>query len=158
MEAEVEVLDKKLDKFYQKDSLAKQQVFSTITDRLLLCIQKLEVASPIWNEICNIHKDKTELIQIDLRHWLQETRCEENGEVRTHFSKMLWLCESLAGMGTAIEERDFYAIILVSLLKSYHPLLLSINATAKIMATPLSPYKLINIITEEYEHQKLTDN
>jgi hypothetical protein len=146
------VLDKKLDEFYQKDSLVKQQVFSTITDRLLLHVQKLEVASQIWNEICDIHKDKTKLVQIDLRHWLQETRCEENGDVRTHFSKMLRLCKSLAGMGTAIEDRDFYAMILASLPKSYHPLLSSINTVAKITATPLSPYELINIITEEYEH------
>jgi hypothetical protein len=158
MEAEVEALDKKLDEFYQKDSLVKQQVFSTITDRLLLRIQKLEVASQIWNKICNIHEDKTKLVQIDLRRRLQETRCRENGDVRTHFSEMLRLHESLAGMGAAIEDRDFYAMILASLPKSYRPLLSSINAAAKITATPLSPYELVNIITEEYEHQQLTNN
>jgi hypothetical protein len=151
-EAEVEALDKKLDEFYQKDSLVKQQVFSTITDRLLLHVQKLKVASQIWNEICDIHKDKTELVQIDLRRRLQETRCEENRDVRTHFSEMLWLHESLAGMGAAIEDRDFYAMILASLPESYHLLLSSINAMAKITATPLSPYELVNIIMEEYEH------
>jgi hypothetical protein len=133
-------------------------VFSTITDRLLLHVQKLEVASQIWSKICNIHEDKMELVQIDLRCQLQETRCEENGDVRTHFSEMLQLHESLAGMGAAIEERDFNAMILASLPESYHPLLSSINAMAKITATPLSPYKLINIITKEYEHQQLTDN
>ncbi|KAG2356939.1 hypothetical protein BDR07DRAFT_1421948 [Suillus spraguei] len=41
---------------------------------------------------------------------------------------MLWLCESLAGMGAEIEEKNFYAMILPSLPKSYRPLLSSINA------------------------------
>lgn len=118
-EAWIEALDKKIDKYYQKDSLIRQQIFSTITDCLLLCIQKLESASSIWSEICDIHEGKTELIQIDLRQCLQETQCEENGDVKAHFSEMLRLRESLAGMGTSIEDRDFYAILIGSLPEAY---------------------------------------
>src|SRR5258705_12683204 len=68
---------------------------------------------------------------------------------------MMQMREQLAGMGTVIEERDFYAILLGSLLESYCPLLSSINATACIAKTPLSPYKLANIVSEEYEHWQL---
>jgi hypothetical protein len=70
---------------------------------------------------------------------------------------MLRLCESLAGMGAEIDDRDFFAIILASLPESYRPLLSSINAAAKITTKPLSPYELINIISKEYEHRLLTD-
>lgn len=154
---EIDALDKKLDEFYQKDSLVKQQIFSTITDRMLLRVQKLEVASKVWAEICDIHEGKTELVQIDLRRRLQETRCEESGDVKAHFSELLSLRESLAGMGAAIEDRDFFAIVLASLPESYRPLLSSINAAAKITLKPLSPYELINIISEEYEHRLLTE-
>jgi hypothetical protein len=35
-QAEIEALNKSIDEFYQKDSLVKQQVFNTISDRLLL--------------------------------------------------------------------------------------------------------------------------
>jgi hypothetical protein len=66
-EKEIEERDKKIDEYDQKNSLVKQQVFSTITDRLLLRVQKLESASEVWAEICQIHEDKTELVQIDLR-------------------------------------------------------------------------------------------
>ncbi|KIK32341.1 hypothetical protein CY34DRAFT_101732, partial [Suillus luteus UH-Slu-Lm8-n1] len=69
-EKEIEERDKKLDEYDQKNSLVKQQVFSTITDRLLLRVQKLESASEVWAEICQIHEDKTELVQIDLRRRL----------------------------------------------------------------------------------------
>ena len=60
-------------------------------------------------------------------------------------------------MGAAIEDRDFYAIILGSLPESYRPLLSSINATARIAQKPLTPYELVNVISEEYEHRQLTD-
>ncbi|OJA10271.1 hypothetical protein AZE42_11943 [Rhizopogon vesiculosus] len=65
-QTEIEDLDKKIDEFYQKDSLVKQQIFSTITDWLLLSIQKLQVSFLIWVEVCAIHEGKTELVQIDL--------------------------------------------------------------------------------------------
>ncbi|OAX40831.1 hypothetical protein K503DRAFT_686705, partial [Rhizopogon vinicolor AM-OR11-026] len=54
-ETEVEELDKKIDEYYQKDSLVKQQIFSTITDRVLLRVQRLDGASAVWTEICKIH-------------------------------------------------------------------------------------------------------
>ncbi|KAG2340607.1 Nrap protein [Suillus weaverae] len=65
-EKEIEEPDKKLDEYDQKNSPVKQQIFSTITDRLLLCVQKYESASEIWAEICQIHEGKTKLVQIDL--------------------------------------------------------------------------------------------
>lgn len=64
---EIKELDKKINDFYQKDLLVKQQIFSTITDRLLLRVQRLDHASCMWNEICLIHKGKTQLVQIDLQ-------------------------------------------------------------------------------------------
>src|SRR5882762_1428718 len=155
-EAEWEAREDKIDEWYQKDSLAKQHIFSTIMNRLLLRIKKLGDASKIWAEICKIHEGKTELVQVDLRRRLQDTRCEEGNDVRNHFGEMMRMQEELAGMGTVIEECDFYAILLGSLLESYRPLLSSINATARIAKTPLSPYELVNIVSEEYEHRQLS--
>jgi len=114
-------------------------------------MQKLESASEVWAEICQIHEDKTELVQIDLRRRLHETRCDEGGDVKAHFAKML------AGMGTGILNVDFHAMILGSLPESYRPLLSSIKTASKVTKTPLSSYELITIITEEYEHCQLTE-
>jgi hypothetical protein len=124
----------------------------------LLRVQKLDNAAKIWAEICTIHEGKTELVQIDMRQRLHDMRCEEGGDTKTHLSKMLWICESLAGMGATIDDKDFYAIILGSLPESYRPLLSSINATARINKKILTPDELINLITEEYEHRLLTDS
>jgi hypothetical protein len=157
-QTEIDDSDEKIDIYHQKNSLVKQQIFSTITDRLLLRVQKLDEASKIWAEICTIHEGKSELVQIDLRRRLQETRCDEGGDVKAHFSEMFRLRESLAGMGAVISDNDFYAIILGSLPESYRPLLSSINAAARISQKALTPYELVNVISEEFEHRQLMDN
>jgi hypothetical protein len=72
-EVEIEERDTKIDEYCQKDAYVKQHIFSTITDRLLLRVQKQDSGASIWKEICSIHEGKTELVQIDLRRCLQET-------------------------------------------------------------------------------------
>jgi len=156
-QTEIDELDKKIDKYQQKNTLVKQQVFSMITDWLLLRMQNLGTVSLIWAEICQIHKGKTELVQIYMRRCMQETHCDEGADVRAHFSELLKLHESLAGMGISIVDTDFHAIILGSLPESYQPLLSSISTAAKITKTPLTSNELITLITEEYEHHQLTD-
>ncbi|KAG2051863.1 hypothetical protein BDR06DRAFT_861493, partial [Suillus hirtellus] len=64
---EVEELEEKIDEYLQKDSLTQQHIFSTILDRLLLQVQKLDLALKIWEEIRVLYEGKTELMQIDLR-------------------------------------------------------------------------------------------
>src|SRR5258705_1212259 len=154
-DAEIEALEDKLDEFCQKNSLVKQHIFSTLSDRLVLQIQILQTASKIWAEIRKIHEGRTELVQVDLRRRLQETRCKEGGDVTIHFSELMRMREQLAGMGAIIDERDYYAIVLGSLPESYRPLLSAINATARISQKTLTTYELVNVITEEYEHRLL---
>src|SRR5882762_11367557 len=72
-EAEQEAREDKIDEWYQKDAYVKQHIFSTITNRLLLRVQKLPNALEIWEEIRHIHEGKTELVQVDLRQRLQDT-------------------------------------------------------------------------------------
>ena len=104
MQTEIEELDKKIDEYHQKNSLVKQQVFSTIMDRLLLRVQKLDTASKIWAEICQIHEGKTELVQIDLCRRLQDARCDESADIKAHFVEQLRLHELLAGMGVSVDD------------------------------------------------------
>jgi len=154
-EEEREAKDDKIDEWYQKDALVKQHIYSTISNRLLWRVKGLPDASKIWDEIRKVHEGKTELVQVDLRRRLQETRCGEGEDVRDHFSELMHMREQLAGMGATIEERDFYAIALGSLPESYRPLLSAINATARITQKTLSTYELVNVVSEEYEHRQL---
>ncbi|OAX40832.1 hypothetical protein K503DRAFT_686692, partial [Rhizopogon vinicolor AM-OR11-026] len=83
---------------------------------------------------------------------MQETRCEEGGDIKGHFSDLLRLRESLAGMGATIDDKDFTAIVMGSLPESYRPLLTSISAAARVSQKILTAHELISVITEEYEH------
>lgn len=65
--------------------------------------------------------------------------------------------QTLAGMGTIIEDLDFHAMLLGSLPESYRPILSSISTAARITQTPLTSNELITVITEEYEHHLLMD-
>src|SRR5882762_9820424 len=87
--------------------------------------------------------------------YTNKTRCEEGRDVRDHFTELMTMREQLAGMGAAIDERDFYAIVLGSLPESYRPLLSAISATAHITQKTLTTYELVNVITEEYEHRQI---
>jgi len=156
-DTEVEELDKKIDEFYMKDSLVKQHLFSTITDRLLLQVQKMDSASKIWEEICTIHEDKSDLVQVDLRRRLHETRCEEGGDIKAHLGELLRLRESLASMGTSLDEKDFAAMIMGSLPESYRPILSSMNAAAWVSKKVLSPEEIIGVVLEEYEHRVIVN-
>jgi hypothetical protein len=158
MAVDLEELEDKIDEYQQKDSLVKQQIFSTISDQLLLRIQNLDCAATIWAKVCKIHEGKMELVQIDLCHRLQELRCEEGGDMKAHFGEQLCLRELLAGMGASIEDCDFYMITLGSLPESYRPLVSSINAAAKIAQKVLTPYELVSVVTEEYEHRQLSEH
>jgi hypothetical protein len=97
-------------------------------------------------------------VQIDLRHRLADTRCDESDDMRNHFSELLKLREMLAGMGTSISDADFTAIIMSSLPELYRPILLSMSASAHIAKVPLTPYDLISFVSEEYEHCQLAIN
>ena len=154
---EIEELDKKIDEFFMKDSLVKQHIFSTITDRLLLRVQKLDNASKIWEEIRSIHEGKSDLVQIDLHCRLHETRCEEGGDVKAHLGELLRLRELLASMGASLDDKDFSAIIMGSLPESYRPILSSMNAAARVSQKTLSPDEIMGVISEEYEHRVIAN-
>jgi hypothetical protein len=114
--------------------------------------------STVWAEICKIHEDKSDLMQIDLRRRLTDMRCDESDDTCNHFSGLQKLREMLAGMGTSISDADFTAIIMGSLPESYQPILSSISAAACIAKVPLTPYNLISFVSEEYEHHQLAIN
>src|ERR1700712_3217111 len=95
------------------------------------------------------------MVSVDLRRRLQEERCGEKGDIRTHFSKLRTMREDLAAMGHPPIDEDMYAIILGSLPASYDPYISAVNATLSVLGTSLSADDLMLTITEEYERRLL---
>jgi hypothetical protein len=98
-----------------------------------------------------------DLVQIDLRCQLHETRCNEGGDIKAHLGELLQLHKLLASMGASLDDRDFAAIIMGSLPESYRPILSSMNAAAHVLSKVLSPYDIMSAISEEYEHRMIAN-
>ncbi|KAI0365546.1 hypothetical protein BV20DRAFT_925041, partial [Pilatotrama ljubarskyi] len=81
---------------------------------------------------------------------LQEQRCSEREDVRTHFAKLRTMREDLSAMGHPPADDDFYAIILGSMPSSYEPYISAISATSRVSGNVLSPDELMEALTEEY--------
>ncbi|TFY73928.1 hypothetical protein EWM64_g10085 [Hericium alpestre] len=98
-EVELDAFEKaleKLEEWEQKQYIVKQQIFSTITDSLLLHVQALNHAHKVWNTMCREFEAKTMMVQIDLRRRLQDTQCDDGTDIRTHFDGLLHMKEELS--------------------------------------------------------------
>ena len=59
------------------------------------------------------------MFMVDLRPRLQDERCEDNGNIRTHFDAMCTMRKDLAALGDDLNNEDFSAMLLGSLPRSY---------------------------------------
>ena len=95
------------------------------------------------------------MFTIDLRRRLQDVRCEDNGNIRTHFDNLRNMREELAALSESIPDRDFTAIILGSLPKSYDTYLSAITATLSVLGKEVDPDALILSVIDEYDHRSV---
>ncbi|THH13989.1 hypothetical protein EW146_g6290 [Bondarzewia mesenterica] len=120
---ECDAAEQKVAKFEQDEASVKQQIFSTITDSLLLRLQSENhtTTKDLWGAISKEYEQKSDIAK----------------------SK-----EQLAGMGTKIEDEDFSATIMSSLPLSYRNSLRVITSAAHVTEKPLSPVTLMQFILE----------
>ena len=144
---------KEINLYLQEEAVVFQQIASTIPDTLYLKIKGKKTVKEAWDALKSDFEKRSHMITIDLRKRLQDTRCTETGNVRTHFDNMRTLREELAGLGTTISEQDFSAIILGSLPKSYDQFLSAVTATASVLKQELDPEDLMLAIVDEYDRR-----
>ena len=144
-----------LKEWKQGEAVVKQQIASTIPDSLFMKIRDKGTASEIWDALKGEFQNKSRMVAVDLRRRLQQERCAEKGDVRTHFAKLRAMREDLAAMGHIPGEDEFYAIILGSLPHSFEPFISALNATSSVVGTVLSPDELMQALTDEYERRSL---
>ncbi|KAL7284965.1 hypothetical protein ACG7TL_000054 [Trametes sanguinea] len=155
--AKVESMEEKLDDFNQKEFATRQQIYSTISDALLLKVKGLESASQVWAAVSKEHEGKSEMYSNSIRTRLLNTRCAEGGDVREHVNTLLLLREELAAMGTPYPDTEFSATIFQSLPESYGTLLTALSTAARVARNPLAPEDIIFAVCEEYDRRKMSD-
>jgi len=135
---EVKEWKKELKLWKQGEAIVKQQIATTIPDSLFMKIRGKTTALEIWNTLKKEFQNKSKMVSVDLRRRLQQERCADKGDVRSHFAKLRTMREDLASMGSPPGEDEFYAIILGSLPSSYDPYISALNATSSVLGSVLS--------------------
>jgi hypothetical protein len=105
----------KLQEWVQKEAIVTQQIVSTILDSLYLQIKGKSPVKKAWDLLKFDPEKRSHMYMMDLRWRLQDKRCEENGNIHTHFDTMHTLHEDLAMLGDNLNDADFSAILLGSL-------------------------------------------
>ena len=149
----IEKYTKDLNQYLQEQAIVFQQISSTIPDSLYLKIKGKPTVKEAWDALKANFERRSRMITIELRKRLQDTRCAENGNLRTHFDTIQTMREELESLGTILSEQDFSAIILGSLLKSYDQFLSAVTTTASVLKQDLDPEDLMQTIIDEYDRQ-----
>ncbi|GBE88951.1 Retrovirus-related Pol polyprotein from transposon TNT 1-94 [Sparassis crispa] len=150
----VEAAEQKLDEYVQKEYAARQQIYGTISDQLLLRVKKLGTAVDVWLAVQNEYESKSDMYSGALRTRLQNTKCEEGADVRAHLDTLAKMREELASMGAPISDADFSAHVFASLPETFSPLLQALSTAARVAKTTLSADDLLASILEEHDRRK----
>src|SRR5271170_7025084 len=140
-------------RYLQEQAIVFQQIASTIPDSLYLKIKGKPTVKEAWDALKADFEKRSRMITIELRKRLQDTRCTESGNIRTHFDNIRMLREKLASLGTILNEPDFSAIILGSLPKSNDQFLSAVTATASVMKHDLDPEDLMQTIIDKFDRR-----
>ena len=73
----------------------------------------------MWEAVANECEGKTLLYQVNMHRQLQEMKCSEGKDIKSHLSEMWRHCEELVGTGAAIKYEDFTAMMVGSLPESF---------------------------------------
>ena len=71
----VEEIEDKIDAYEKAEAIARQLIYSTITDALLLQVQNMATTAAIWAEVEREHQDKSEMYSSSLRTRLGQAKC-----------------------------------------------------------------------------------
>ena len=144
---------KDLNTYLQEQAIVFQQIASTIPDSLYLKIKGKPTVQEAWNALKADFEKRSRMITVELRKKLQDIRCAENGNIRTHFDNIRSMREELASLGAVLGEEDFSAIILGSLPKTYDQFLSAVTTTASVLKWELDPEDLMQTVIDEYDRR-----
>ena len=107
----VEEAEAKVDEYEQRKFTAHQQIYTTISDTMLLKVKSLLAAANVWAALINEYEGKSEMYANVIRARLLNIKCAEGVNVRKHLNTLWNLCEQLSSMGAALPDQEFSATI-----------------------------------------------
>ncbi|KIK95936.1 hypothetical protein PAXRUDRAFT_32707 [Paxillus rubicundulus Ve08.2h10] len=121
----------------------------------MIQVQSKGLVAKIWKAICAIYEAKSDMVHSNTRACLQNLRCGEKEDVKTHLASMMVPWEELIGMGASVNDHNFTMMILSSIGESFCTLLYSTTAAIHATGSPVTSERVISILSEEADHQML---
>jgi Reverse transcriptase (RNA-dependent DNA polymerase)/gag-polypeptide of LTR copia-type len=147
--------EKSVSKWKADEAKLKQGFAEVLPDSLFMKVIAKKTALEIWTVIAGEFEKRSRMIVLDLRRQLQNQKCKDGEDVRTHFAKIRSLRESLAAMGATLTDDDSAASILGSLPSSYDTFLSALTAAESVLGKSLTPDELMHSIIEEADRRSV---
>ena len=146
----------RLEKWRVAEATIKQCIASTVPDSIFNRVKSKKTAKEVWDAVGEIFEGRSLMVAIDLQQKMQNLRCGENHNARTHFDTLCDMNERLSSMGVTLADHEFGSILIGSLPPIYDPTISSILASARLSKTTLDPTTVINLITDDYDRRIVT--
>ena len=131
---------------------------ATLPDTAFIRIKDSTSVKAAWEALRKLYEEKSRALVADLIRRFRNKRCEEGGNVRSHFEELADLREQLAGIGRKVDDEDYTDTLLASLPASYDGACTAISASAKLGSTKLTSDILQQLILDEYERRNVSSN
>jgi hypothetical protein len=137
------------------DAIIKQGIAAMIPDSLFLKVMGETTAKGMWTKVKQEFEQRSQMLKVDLRRKLQEKKCAEGEDVKTHLDELQWLREDLIAIGADPGDENFVAIVMGSLPASLDPYLAALTATTSLLDKTLTPEVILRGIRDEAERRNL---
>ena len=127
----------------------------TIPDELFREIKNLDTMMEVWAKLKELFEGKSRSVMVDLGRKFQTTRCGEDDDIRSHFSKLADLRDKLAALGRAVSDDEYVAVLIGSLPPSYNSPIDSLTSLCNVNNIDITPTAVIRPATREYEKRTL---
>ncbi|KAG6327849.1 hypothetical protein ID866_11240 [Astraeus odoratus] len=133
------------------EAVVKQQIAGTIPDTLFMQVKQFEMAYEIFGHLAKLFQKRSRVVAVEILRKMQNLRCREKDDVRSHFDKLRNLREQLASMDQAPTDDSFTAIVISSLPLSYQPQIGAVMALAKVTGMTITSSTLMETVLDAYD-------
>jgi gag-polypeptide of LTR copia-type len=109
-----------------------------------------------WDSLKAICEGRLQSLLIDLGQKLQNTRCEEDNDVRAHFAKLANIREQLTAMGETVGDQQYANILLASLPSCYEMRVCAITTNADETGKDLDSSRIVKHISDDYDKRTIS--
>lgn len=136
-----------------EEDMAIGLIANTMPDQIFNRVKSNTTTMGMWDTIKAIYQTRSKMATIDLTQKSQSTKLQNEGDTHTHLSHLMDLREQLTALGKTLDDDEFTSTLLSSLPSSYRSVIHSINAAADQMGTPVTPNRVIQLVTNKYDNR-----